>query len=150
MTKEWSRRAALISVGLLPLAWTASAFAAAASFDVALSGANSVPPVQTDGKGTAHLTYDPASRVVTWSITYSGLASTVTMAHFHDAPTGQNGPVAIWLCEKGAPVNNPITGKVTLTPAQAQEFTAGNWYINVHTKDHPAGAIRGQVLPPKS
>jgi hypothetical protein len=37
-----------------------------------------------------------------------------------------------------------------LTPAQANMFTAGEMYINVHTRDHPAGAIRGQVIPPKS
>ncbi|MBV8471971.1 MAG: CHRD domain-containing protein, partial [Hyphomicrobiales bacterium] len=25
----------------------------------------------------------------------------------------------------------------------------GQWYINIHTKDHPDGEIRGQVAPPK-
>jgi hypothetical protein len=42
-----------------------------------------------------------------------------------------------------------MTGQATLTPAQAEQFMAGDWYINVHTQDHPAGEIRGQVMPPK-
>ena len=33
----------------------------------------------------------------------------------------------------------------TLTPEQAQQFSAGEWYINVHTQDHQAGEIRGQI-----
>ena len=33
---------------------------------------------------------------------------------------------------------------------QAQQFSAGEWYINVHTQDHQPGEIRGQVMPPKS
>jgi hypothetical protein len=45
MTTQISRRAALIGAGLLPL--TTTAFAAAESFEVPLTGANSVPPVQT-------------------------------------------------------------------------------------------------------
>jgi CHRD domain len=24
------------------------------------------------------------------------------------------------------------------------------WYINIHTKAHPPGEMRGQVMPPKS
>jgi len=32
---------------------------------------------------------------------------------------------------------------------QAQQFMAGDWYVNVHTKEHPGGEIRGQVMPPK-
>jgi CHRD domain len=27
------------------------------------------------------------------------------------------------------------------------QFTAGEWYINVHTQANPNGEIRGQVLP---
>jgi CHRD domain len=30
------------------------------------------------------------------------------------------------------------------TPDQAQQFTDGEWYINVHTQDHQADEIRGQ------
>ena len=38
----------------------------------------------------------------------------------------------------------------TLTPEQAKQFSDGEWYVNVHTQSHPAGEIRGQVVPPKS
>jgi hypothetical protein len=118
---------------------------------VALTGAEQVPPVQTPASGAADLTYDPATRVVTWSVTYSGLSGPATMAHFHGpAAAGKNGPVTIWLSKKGEPVASPITGEATLTPEQAQQFTAGDWYINVHTQANPGGEIRGQVLPPKA
>ena len=71
------------------------------------------------------------------------------MAHSHDGARGKNGPVTIWLVNKGSPVGNPVTGKATLTPAEARQFAAGDWYINLHTKDDPDGEIRGQVVPPK-
>jgi hypothetical protein len=126
------------------------ALAAPISFTVPLTGAQQVPPVATSGSGTANLTYNPSTRAVTWSITYHGLSGPATMAHFHGpAGLGGNAGVQIWLTKKGGPVPNPITGHATLTPAQAQQFMAGQWYINVHTKDHPDGEIRGQVMPPK-
>ena len=125
------------------------ALAAPISFTVPLSGDQQVPPVTTTGSGTANLTYDPQTRVVTWSITYSGLSTPATMAHFHGpAGPGKNANVLIWLTKKGGPVSSPITGRATLTPPQAQQFTAGQWYVNVHTTMHPAGEIRGQVQPP--
>jgi len=131
--------------------WVAAADAASESFKVSLTGAQQVPPVQTSATGTADLSYDPATRVVTWSVTCSGLSGPPTMAHFHGpAPAGKNAPVAIWISKKGSPVESPIKGEATLTPEQAQQFSAGEWYINVHTKAHPGGEIRGQVVPPKS
>ena len=34
-----------------------------------------------------------------------------------------------------------------LTDAQVTDLMGGKWYFNVHTKEHPAGEIRGQVMP---
>ncbi len=151
MTIALTRRAVFVTACLAGMVSAGLAWAAPESFKVPLTGAQQVPPVQTSGSGSADLTYDPATRVVTWSITYSGLSGPATMAHFHGpAAEGKNGPVVIWLSQKGSPVTSPITGKTTLTPAQAKEFTAGEWYVNVHTAAHPAGEIRGQVMPPKS
>jgi CHRD domain len=144
-----SRRAILALAGVACVGWVGSATAATVSFKVPLSGAEQVPPVTTAGKGSAELTWDPSTRVVTWNITDSGLTGPVTMAHFHDGAEGKNGPVAIWLTKKDTEATGAIKGEATLTPQQAQQFEAGDWYINLHTKDHPAGEIRGQVKPPK-
>jgi hypothetical protein len=148
--KTLSRRGVTVLAGLvLALALTGLAQAAPRSFNVALSGGQQVPPVATGGTGTAALTWDPATRVVTWSITFSGLSSAATMAHFHNAPAGKNGSVVVWLSTRGQAPSSPFSGSATLTAAQAAQFEAGDWYVNVHSKDHPAGEIRGQVMPPK-
>jgi len=152
MTFSYSRRdivVAVCSAGLVVLAQPG--IAAPVSFKVNLSGAQQVPPVQTGATGTADLTYDAATRMLTWNVTYSSLSGPATMAHLHGpATTGKNAPPVVWLSEKGAAVSNPIKGQATLTPEQAQQMTAGEWYINVHTQANPNGEIRGQVTPPKS
>jgi hypothetical protein len=144
------RRAVFALIALTSITLVESAGAATISFKVPLSGAEQVPPLTIAGKGAAVLTWNPTTRVVTWDITDSGLTGPVTMAHFHNGPEGKNGPVVIWLTTKGKATADAIKGETTLTPAQAKQFEAGDWYINVHTKDHPAGEIRGQVKPPKS
>src|ERR1700735_1979319 len=125
--------------------------AAPMSFKATLNGAQQVPPVTTSATGTADLTYDPSTRVLTWNVSYSGLSGPATMAHIHGpAAAGKNAPPVIFLSEKGAAVANPIKGQATLTPEQAQQMMAGDWYINIHTQAHGDGEIRGQVVPPKS
>jgi hypothetical protein len=147
-----SRRGVIVAASLAGIAvWAAGTQAAALSFKVALTGAQQVPPVQTTATGTADLTYDPTTRMLTWSVTSNGLSGPATMAHFHGpAAEGKNAPPLIWLSEKGAAVPNPIKGSATLTPEQAQQFMAGEWYVNVHTQANQGGEIRGQVIPPKS
>ncbi len=132
----------------LGVVWTGLAHAN--SFKVALTGDQCVPQVATSGTGEADLTYDPATRLVTWNIPYNGLSSAVTMAHFHGpAPPGKSAPLVVWLAERGSPPGNPMIGQATLTPEQALQFAAGDWYVNIHTQSHPGCELRGQVIPPK-
>jgi hypothetical protein len=123
--------------------------AAPRSFSVPLSGAAQAPAVQSPGSGTADFTYDPATRVLTWSISFNGLSSAATMAHVHAGGLGKNGPVVLWLSTRGTPPASPFTGSATLTPAQARQLAAGTLYVNLHSKDHPAGELRGQLALPK-
>ncbi len=150
MANAMQRRAVLALAGLGWVSAVTTAQAAPMSFSVPLTGAAQVPPVNTQGSGTAALTYDPSTRVLTWNVTYSGLSGPATMAHIHGpAAAGKNAGVEVWLSRRGAGASSPITGQTTLTSAQAQQLMAGDLYINVHTKAHPAGEIRGQVVPPK-
>lgn len=145
------RRAVVALAGIACAGAMAVAQAAPLAFTVPLSSAEQVPALQTQGTGIAKLTYDPDTRVVTWNVTFSGLSSPATMAHLHGpAPVGKNGPVLVWLSQRSSSaLTSPITGQATLSPAQATEFLAGEIYVNVHTKDHPDGELRGQVIPPK-
>ena len=125
------------------------ASAAPTSFQVKLDGAQQVPPVQTEGSGTADLTYDPATKLLTWNVAFSGLSGPASMAHFHGpAPAGKNAGVEIWISTKGKTATSPLVGQATLTDAEAADLMAGNLYINVHTAKNPGGEIRGQVKPP--
>jgi hypothetical protein len=152
MNDVLSRRAlVLVAVAFLAwAAWPGLVQAAPVSFKVPLSGGQEVPPVFPAGAGIAELTYDPSTRVVTWSVAYSDLSGPATMAHFHGpAQPGKNAPVLVWLIKQGSPIESPINGKATLTPDQARQFEAGEWYINIHTQSHPEGEVRGQVLTPR-
>ena len=44
---------------------------------------------------------------------------------------------------------SPIHGTAMLTQEQERQLAAGQWYVNVHTKEDPAGAIRGQMMAVK-
>ncbi|RFU45247.1 CHRD domain-containing protein [Paraburkholderia sp. DHOC27] len=152
MTVSLSRRALMLCAGLALAGSMTLAQAAPVAFTVPLTGDQQVPPVQTPGSGTANLTYDASTHVVTWNITFSGLSSQATMAHFHGpAAAGKNAGVKVWISQKGnMDVTSPISGQATLSADDAKMFEAGEMYINVHTKTNPNGEIRGQVTPPKN
>ena len=59
----------LATVLLTWAAWLGTAQAEPISFKVPLSGGQEVPPVFPAGTGTADLTYDSATRVLTWMTT---------------------------------------------------------------------------------
>ncbi|MEW6643557.1 MAG: CHRD domain-containing protein [Pseudomonadota bacterium] len=118
------------------------ALAETIAMKVPLSGAAEVPATTSKGSGTADVTFDTASKKLSWKLTYSGLTGPATMAHFHGpAGAGQNASPVV-------PIPNTASGSegsATLTDAQAADLMAGKYYVNVHTAANPAGEIRGQV-----
>jgi hypothetical protein len=122
---------------------TASAYAQTLKFRATIDAAQEVPPNDSKGKGTADLTYDTATKNLTWTITFDGLTGPAAAAHFHGpAEPGKNAGVALPI---GQNVTSPAKGSATLTDAQAADLIAGRWYVNVHTAANKGGEIRGQV-----
>jgi len=109
-----------------------------------LDGKSEVPPNASAATGTADIDYDPASKKLSWKVTYSGLSGPATAAHFHGpAEAGKNSAVAVPIPNAGT---SPVEGSATLTDAQAADLTAGKYYVNIHTAANPGGEIRGQVM----
>lgn len=118
-------------------------FAETVKLAATLDGAQESPAVQTDGKGTAEMTFDTATKKLDWTVEYSGLSGPAAAAHFHGpADKGANADVAVPLQGELA---SPIKGEATLTDAQAADLLAGKYYLNIHTAAHKSGEIRGQV-----
>lgn len=110
---------------------------------VKLSGEQEVPAVNTQAKGEGILKIgDDGS--ISGRITTTNL--TGTMAHIHQAPAGENGGVVVPL-EQVGPSGWAVPAGAHLTAEQLKSFNAGEMYVNVHSKAHPGGEIRGQIIP---
>lgn len=125
----------------------ASALAETVKMTATLDGAQQSPPVTTEGKGSAQVTYDTDTKKLDWTVEYSGLSSAPAAGHFHGpADVGANAGIQVPF--KGD-LASPIKGSATLTDEQAKDLLAGKYYINLHTPAHKGGEIRGQVTKAK-
>jgi hypothetical protein len=138
---------ALVTFALALGLFAAAAQAQTTNFMADLSSAQEVPKVTGAGKGMAMVSLDPATDTISWDVTYSGLSGKALAAHIHGpAGEGANAPVVVPFT---APLASPIKGSAKLTPAQIKELEAGQMYVNIHTAEHKAGEIRGQLMPAK-
>jgi hypothetical protein len=136
--------AAIASITLLITLTASSAFADVVKLKADIAGTNEVPPTQSAGKGSLDATFDTTSKLLTYTVTYSGLTGPATAAHFHGpAAAGANAGVAVPV---QGPLASPIKGTATLTDAQAADLEAGKYYFNIHTDANKSGEVRGQVV----
>lgn len=111
--------------------------------NIALTGAQEAPnPVTTNASGTFNGTFNKNTKVLTYTLTYSGI--TPTAMHFHKGAAGTAPPSNVVLPITNGP--SPISGTTpALTAEQETDLLAGNWYVNIHSQANPGGEIRGQL-----
>ena len=99
-----------------------------------------------DGTGTALITVNRGLGTVCWETTVANITLPATASHIHKAAVGIRGPIVIALSAPGTTgsasgcssgVDADLLRDILQNPA--------SYYVNVHTSDYPASAIRAQM-----
>ena len=140
-------------------------------FTATLTGAQEVPPTGSPGIGSALITIDTVTNLMTVNVAFAGLVSPTTIAHIHccAGPGGIAIPATTVPSFPGFPTGvttgtflqtfdltlassyNPAFIAAhggTVAGAQAAFITGllnGQAYFNIHTVQFPGGEIRGQL-----
>jgi hypothetical protein len=133
-----------LAIGLLIALVTAAGATAALqkgtkSLHATLVGKVEVPKGDPNGKGTAEVKITGTK--VCWEFKTSGVQKLLA-AHIHKGGAGVAGPVVVPF---GASFK--AKGCTTTTAALAAAILKhpGQYYVNVHNKTYPGGALRGQL-----
>jgi hypothetical protein len=138
----------LISVALVVGA-VGGALAADNTVSAKLSGKAEVPgPGDDDGSGEAVLSLKKKKKKISFNISFEGIQEPVA-GHIHKGTKRVAGPIKVPLFENPAGVSSPVSGTVKAKKKLIKKIKndPGGWYVNLHTPDHQAGAIRGQLKP---
>jgi hypothetical protein len=117
-----------------------------------LEGRNEVPvpgkPPVGDPKGSATGIIKVQGDRVTFAFSWTGI-SAPTLGHIHQGDTGVNGDVKVPLFGTPMPANvTAAAGAATVSDpaiADALRTNPSGFYLNLHTKEFPGGAVRGQL-----
>jgi hypothetical protein len=126
---------------------------------IILTGAQETPANISTALGTMDVFYTKETRILTWSVTWSGLTGPVAAMHIHGlAPSGFAAGVVqnIITASNGIATPNatlyPATGKFSGTTLvdgsiiKEADLLNGFYYMNIHTATYGGGEIRGQIV----
>ena len=116
-----------------------------------LSGDEEVPgPGDPNGSGFATITLDPTADTVCFELDWLQIRAPFA-AHIHRGAPGVAGPVKVPLFEAEVPLPRTIKG----VDGCVRDVNSGlidriianpdNFYVNIHNRPFPDGAIRGQL-----
>jgi hypothetical protein len=135
------------SLGLLgALTLSGIAIAAETTLTATLAGVTEgANPGDPDGSGTATIRIDPAAGTACWDLSATGIMP-VVQSHIHTGAAGVAGPVLVNLDIDGFEgTSTGCTPGVDAAVLQGIIDNPAGFYVNLHTSDFQAGAIRGQL-----
>lgn len=151
--------AAALVVGVAAVASGSPGGFSDAEFKAELSGANEVPPVESDASGEAKFETDGST--LAYELEFEDATDMLAEAgaHIHCGSADENGPVVVFLAGViPGGVDGDAEVKATLSDANivndacgatiselVDSMRAGEAYVNVHSAANPGGEIRGQI-----
>jgi hypothetical protein len=114
------------------------------TYNVKLSGAAETPPGAPKGTGKATITLRGKKLQVCWNLKQLKGIDKPTAAHIHAGPAGTAGPVIVPL-STAAKFHRKGCVKSSAATITAIASNPSGYYVNVHTKKYPNGAIRSQL-----
>ena len=143
-----------LAIALAVFAAVAVPAFAATKYTAKLNGKSETPKSDSKATGTATLTVATNGKSIKYTLRATGLSGGAQAAHVHAGKAGAAGPVILNICPK--PCKLPKSGTLTSTQfakapgvanfkAAINAIKKGRAYVNIHTKEHPAGEIRGQI-----
>ncbi|HEX3290738.1 MAG TPA: CHRD domain-containing protein [Gaiella sp.] len=114
------------------------------AFTVTLTGEAENPPGDPVGTGTSTIRLRAGQGQVCYRLSVENLAPAAA-AHIHRGASGVAGPVVVPLTTPAA--NGTSSGCAPAARALVSAMLAqpASYYVNVHTDEFPAGAVRGQL-----
>jgi hypothetical protein len=100
---------------------------------------------EPNATGTAAIRIRSDAGLVCYRLHAANVTLPTVAAHIHRGAAGTNGPVVVPFVPPGADGNS--SGCTMSTPDLINEIIGNppGFYVNVHTTEHPAGAIRAQL-----
>jgi hypothetical protein len=127
-----------------------SAKATTYPINVNFSGLQETPANNSTATGTFVGTYNDVTDSLIYTITFAGLSTNVTAAHFHGyVPPGIAGPVLFFPVNPSFPtgvMSGTFVDSIKLTQGQEDSLKMGLIYFNIHTSSFPGGEIRAQLF----
>jgi hypothetical protein len=115
------------------------------AFNVTLVGEVESPAGDPVATGTATVRLRAGQGQLCYRIAASNLSGPAVAAHIHKAAAGASGPVVIPLATPGSDGKSGGCVAVARTLVAQVLAAPASYYVNVHTAEFPAGAVRGQL-----
>ena len=129
----------------LTLVFSVSAVAQSGTFRARLSPMPTTPQTVTTITGEGEVILTLEGNTLTVRGNFAGMNSAATMAHVHNGPPAQPGPVVHQLEITKMPAGE-ISAVLELTDEQVSALNNNALYIQVHSETNPPGELRGWVF----
>lgn len=112
-------------------------------YRVTLSGAAEKPPGAPQGTGAAVIALH-ANLTICWRFSHLHGFTDPTSSHIHRGAAGASGPIVVSL-STGPRLHHRGCVPTTAATIKAIERDPSGYYVNIHSKQYPDGAVRAQL-----